>query len=328
MTSATEPAFELLRFTAAPLGDGFVVLDLEGRFVGRGRFARRPALVVERDDDAGSLELTPLHAETEDGHRWRATYAVPVADLEGARFGLAVRGTLLELPPPDRRSGAGAEGPGDRSAAVAHEDEARGQAAARAEAAERRASAAERRIEILERAVRELEQRVMAAEEEAGAAQDELVAAEARAAAARELAAEVEVRAEEADARVERTAQRAAEAEDRAEQAERRAAAAEERVEEATERATAAEQRAQAARQRAKAADERIQAGEERIQLAGERDPDAPPAGPPPARHVARRPAATAKPVPRAGPGPERWLAVLALLLVVAVVVVLALDRI
>lgn len=95
--------FELLAFTAAPVADALVVIELEGRFAAtaqNGRFIRRPVLVVEVADDRPRLELAPVRAELR-GAYWRGAYAIPAEALAGARFALGLRGTLLELPAPD-----------------------------------------------------------------------------------------------------------------------------------------------------------------------------------------------------------------------------------
>jgi hypothetical protein len=101
--------FELLAFTAAPVAGALVVIELEGRFVvapaQNGRFSRRPMLVVEPADDRPRLELAPIRAELHDAY-WRGAYAIPAEALAGARFALAMRSTLLELPPPDALDGA------------------------------------------------------------------------------------------------------------------------------------------------------------------------------------------------------------------------------
>jgi hypothetical protein len=69
-------AFELLRFTAAPVSGELVVVELEGRFAQSGRFARQPVLVVEDEHDGdgdgrGRLELAPVRV-TLAGDRWRS----------------------------------------------------------------------------------------------------------------------------------------------------------------------------------------------------------------------------------------------------------------
>ncbi|MCW3002314.1 MAG: hypothetical protein JWQ20_1612, partial [Conexibacter sp.] len=105
--------FELLRFTAAPVGVDVGVVELEGRLPLRGRFPRQPVLVVEHG--AGQrAEHAPVHA-TRDGDVWSAVYAVPVRALDGGRFALGLRGTLLELPAPDPADD------GDRLAALGRE---------------------------------------------------------------------------------------------------------------------------------------------------------------------------------------------------------------
>jgi hypothetical protein len=341
VTPHARAAFELLRFTAAPVGDAFVILDVEGRFGGAtGRFARRPHIVVERGAEADRLELAPVHVDV-DRDRWRAAYAVPVAAMDGARFGIALRGTLLELPEPDRVALPAATE--ERSALLAREanalrreleqleeraagadaraaeaDERARAAEAHAQAAERRAAVAEERAEVLQRAVRELEQRVLAAEEEAAATQERAAAAEERAAAADERAATAEERATAAD-------ERAAAAEERAVAAERRAELEASGL--AVLRAELAEERDRARRagQEESLAEEAFEDEDDDV----DEDPY-----PTPPRGIVARPRSTpsgahaAGPVrDRHGPGPERWLAVIALLVLVAVVVALALDR-
>ncbi|QEC46609.1 hypothetical protein FSW04_02780 [Baekduia soli] len=205
-------AFELLRFTAAPVSADLAVVELDGRFAApAGRFTRRPVLVVEHDD-APRLELAPVRAAEQDG-RWHSSYAVPVTALRDGRFALGVRGTLLDLPLPDVVEG------GDRAAAIAREanrlrrrieeleDEA---AAARADAEAARAG-----LDAAVDQAREAER--TAAAEQAGEA--------ARAAEARRQEAEAagDARVAEVQARLEAEAARTREALDRAQAAEDRA---------------------------------------------------------------------------------------------------------
>src|SRR4051812_42305864 len=102
--------FELLRFTGAPAGPDVAVLELEGTFPTRlGREHSRARLLVENAERR--LELPPAATAVLGDGTWRATYALPLAQLQGATFALAVgRDLLLDLPAPD----IGA--PGERAA--------------------------------------------------------------------------------------------------------------------------------------------------------------------------------------------------------------------
>lgn len=238
--------FELLRFSAAPVPGGLVVVELEGRFTTPpARFARQPVLVVEAAQDRPRLELAPVRA-TFGGGRWRAVYAIPAEAYDTARFALGLRGTLLDLPAPDEPADA------DRFSALARE----------ANALRRQLEAAEAgaRAEVSASAA-ELGGAVIAARDEARAESAERIAAlEHERAEAHRRAAE--------DAAGLRAAHEAALADlsrrhDQAlADAEARATAAEERLGTAT---TDAEARAQAAEEgiavlRAELAEERERA--------------------------------------------------------------------
>jgi len=99
--ASDRPTFELLRFSAVPVSDKLVVVEVDGRLAaGSGRFARRPLLVVGGERQ---LELAPLGSAGEHG-RWWGTFALP-ADIVArgeASFALRVPGALFELPAPDR----------------------------------------------------------------------------------------------------------------------------------------------------------------------------------------------------------------------------------
>jgi hypothetical protein len=278
--------FELLRFSVVPTGADVAVVELEGRFPrGRERFVRRPVLVIEGID--GERTEIPAVWSSLDGVRWSGIFAVPDMPLEDVTFALGVRGTLLDLPEPDRAPDS------DRVAALAREAN---QLRRRVEAAEERAAGVE--AEADERAA----SAEAAADERARAAQAEAqeratsaeAAADERARAAqaeadeRIAAADERVRAVQADAEERATAAGAAAAE-RAEQAEAAAAA---RVEEAqsgvtgrveaveselTQRLWDAEERATAAEDRATAAEQALGAAEAgldvlRAELAEERE--------------------------------------------------------
>jgi hypothetical protein len=130
-------SFEVLRFAAEPVSAEVALLELEGRFrAGTRRRLGVPRLVAEHAD--GSREVPPAAADEAtaepDGAFWRASYAVPLDELGGGVFSLAVgRELLLGLPAPDP-----AEGTGDREVRLAREanalrrtaDEARAAASA------------------------------------------------------------------------------------------------------------------------------------------------------------------------------------------------------
>jgi hypothetical protein len=157
--------FELLRFSAAPVPGGLVVVELEGRFPTiAGRFARQPVLVVEAAQDRPRLELAPVRATLDEG-RWRAVYAIPVESYNSARFALGLRGRLLDLPAPDEPADA------DRFSAQAREANALRRQLEAAEAAAARA-----RAEVSASAA-ELGAAVIAARDEALAKSSERIAA-------------------------------------------------------------------------------------------------------------------------------------------------------
>ena len=174
--------FELLAFTAAPVAGALVVIELEGRFAAAaqgGRFTRRPVLVVEPGDDRPRLELAPVRAELHDAY-WRGVFAIPVEELAGARFALGLRGTLLELPPPDASDGAASLTALPRDAA--HCESADRIATLEAELAEARRAAAEEAATLREETttrVEAAEQRAIDAEARAQAAENTAQAAEA-----------------------------------------------------------------------------------------------------------------------------------------------------
>jgi hypothetical protein len=265
--------FELLRFTASPVSVDLAVVELDGRFAQRGRFARQPVLVVE--DGEQRVELAPVRAHF-DGDRWRSVYAVPLGALDGGRFALGLRGTLLDLPTPDPADDA------DRFAALAREANRlrRALEAAENDAAAARAEAAA--------ATAERGGAVTAARDAAeGAAAERIAALEAEVVAAhRTAAADAEERRAEAEraleaavtpviARAEAAEARVAELEGEVPVAEARgAASAEERVAAAEagadERVATAEERVRAAQAALEAADAGI--GVLRAELAEERE--------------------------------------------------------
>lgn len=359
MTPQSRTAFELLRFGAAPVGDALVVVDLACRFGEGGRFARRPVLVVERPGGNGRLELAPLHVHP-DGDRWSATYAVPTAVMDGARFGVVVRGTLVELPEPDHVAAPAGADP--RAALLLREADALRREVERLEtrsaAAEGHAAEAELRVEEARRQAEEVEERAQAAEERAASAQTRAEVADERAAAAEERVTVLERGVRELEQRVLGAEDETAVAQDQTTAAEERLAAAEARVAAADERAAEAERRAEAdasglAVLRAELAEERERARRAALPLQepddeDDADDDEPDPGPalaqrrareedrgadvvyaPPSRRAAPRPAPLAVARVRRNAyhhdvGLQRWLAVLALVLLVAVVVVLA----
>jgi len=112
-TAPTQPAFELLRFSAVPAGEDVAVLELEGRFSSRAeRDIGRPRLVVEDPSGAVTEALPVTGGDATAGPEasgWRAAYAVPLATVHTGDFALAVgRWLLLDLPAPDLEDAGGA----------------------------------------------------------------------------------------------------------------------------------------------------------------------------------------------------------------------------
>ncbi|WCB96848.1 hypothetical protein DSM104299_05616 [Baekduia alba] len=211
--------FELLRFEATPISGALVVLELEGRFRTATRFGRPPVLVVEPGEDQRRIELTPIRTLA-DGQRWEAAYAAPAEALApGTRLSLGLRGTLLELPPPDEPDD------GERFTAVAREANRLRRELERAEA-----DAASVRAE--------LGAAVSAARDEALAGPTERIAA---------LEQQLEAATTHNERALAEATARAEAAETRATEAETRVAEAETRVAEAEARATQAEEARQAA---------------------------------------------------------------------------------
>jgi hypothetical protein len=186
---ASELRFEVLRFAAEPVSSEVALLELEGRF--RAATRRRlgmPRLVVEHA--AAAHEVAPVAADDAsaepDGALWRASYAVPLEELGGGTFSLAVgRELLVGLPAPDPAAGAGT---GDREVRLAREanalrrtaDEARAAAAAALASAgdERRArEATEAELSELRLAHDDLSRRVAGVEEELAQARRDQAAA-------------------------------------------------------------------------------------------------------------------------------------------------------
>jgi hypothetical protein len=251
----TSSPFELLRFTAAPVTEALVVLELDGRFHLKGRFARKPHLVIE-PGEGRRVELAPVRTEV-DGIHWHGTYAVPAEALtDAARLALGVRGTLLELPAPDevddgeRLTTLAREGNRLRRALEAAEDEAAaarddaGAANARLEAAvadarAEAAAAAAERIDALEHEVVEAHRLSAADVEEARTTA--IADATARAQAAEQHAEQAEARARAAEEALGAAQARAEAAEAARAEAEERAMLAEQGAAEAVSAASAAE---------------------------------------------------------------------------------------
>jgi hypothetical protein len=281
--AAGRAPFELRRFTAAAVNADVAVVELEGRFTGtRGRFGRRPVLVVEAPGEPRA-ELAPARTRL-DGERWHGTFAAPLAALEAGTFALGVGGVLFDLPRPDGVAGA------DRLTIVARE-----------------ANALRRQVEALEaerdaavadaaRARAELEDAVGAAREEVAAAsaerisdlEEEIVAAHRVAETdANSARAAAEAARRDAVAAVE---QQLAHERERAEVAEARAAAAEERERVVGQGAEVLRAELAEERERAKAAIADLQASlDEAIAAAADVPAESPPPPPsPPAAEADR----------------------------------------
>jgi hypothetical protein len=223
---ASQLSFEVLRFAAEPVSSEVALLELEGRFrAGSRRRLGVPRLVVEHAD--GDREVGPVAAgeatAEPDGALWRASFAVPLEELGGGSFSLAVgRELLVGLPAPDPAAG---QATGDREVRLAREanalrrtaDEARAAAAAALVSAgdERRArEATEAQLTELRLARDDLSRRVAGVEDELAQARrdhaaelvrrdaerDSLLAGrnEEAARAAEERVAEIEAEAAEA----------------------------------------------------------------------------------------------------------------------------------
>lgn len=224
--AASRAPFELRRFTAVAVTADVAVVTLEGRFGStRGRFGRRPVLVVEAPGEPRA-ELAPARTRL-DGERWHGSFAVPLATLDHGTFALGVGGVLFDLPRPDRVAD------GDRLTIVAREANALRRQVETLEA-ERDAAAAD-----AARARAELDRAVAAAREEAAAASARRIA---------DLEEEVVAahRVAETDATTARTAAQAAQRD--------AVAAVEQQLARMRERAEAAEARAVAAQERERVA--------------------------------------------------------------------------
>lgn len=180
---ASQLSFEVLRFAAEPVSSEVGLLELEGRFrAGTRRRLGVPRLVAEHAE--GSREIAPAAADEAiaepDGALWRATYTVPIDELDGSVFSLAVgRAVLIGLPAPDAGRASG-----DREVRLAREanalrrtaDEARDAASAALASAgdERRArEAVETELGEVRLARDDLTRRVAGLEEELAQARRE-----------------------------------------------------------------------------------------------------------------------------------------------------------
>jgi hypothetical protein len=239
--------FELLRFTAAPITGGLIVLELEGRFRQSTRFARQPVLVIEPGADRPRIELTPVRTAAE-GRHWEGSYAAPAEALSSdARLALGVRGTLLELPAPDEPDD------GARFTALAREANAlrRALELAESEAAAARAAAAAAAAGLDAAVSAARDAAVAASAERIDGLEHEVVEAH-RLAGADAAAARAQTEAAIAGAIAETSARH------------------EEAVADATSRAEAAEQHAEHAEARGRAAEEARLAAESRAARAEE----------------------------------------------------------
>jgi hypothetical protein len=147
------PTFEVLAFGARVATPAVAVLELEGRFTDRAvRGLGRPRLLVERGPT--QVECGPVPgpdaAAGPGGVPWRASFAVPLALVEGATFSLEVGRDLLVVLPSPRLGDAG-DDDGARLARLAREaNDLRRRlddAAARAAAAQEHATQAVARAE-------------------------------------------------------------------------------------------------------------------------------------------------------------------------------------
>jgi hypothetical protein len=173
--------FELERFAGAPASPDVAVLELEGIFAGgTGREHQRARLLVENAER--KLEAPPVATAAFGGGAWRGTYALPIAQLQGATFALAVgRDLLLDLPAPDIDAPGGGAAHHVRLARETNELRARlDEAVAARQAAEETARTATAELDA-ERAARA---EVEAARERAVAAGDHEKEARERAEAA------------------------------------------------------------------------------------------------------------------------------------------------
>ncbi len=172
---STEPALELLRFRAVPAGTDAAVLELEGRFAASGqRRLGRPRLLVENED--ARVEAVAISGQEAfagpDAAVWRATYALPLAAVDGT-FTIAVgRRLTLTLPAPYVETAQGA--PAAHHVRLAREVNGLRRRTDEAEAA---AGAARARGD-------ELDERLKNAHEQAEALREELATAQEAARAA------------------------------------------------------------------------------------------------------------------------------------------------
>jgi hypothetical protein len=273
--------FELRRFTAAAVNADLAVVELEGRFSGaRGRFGRRPVLVVEAPGEPRA-ELPPARTRL-DGDRWRGSFAVPLAALDAGTFGLGVGGMLFDLPRPDLLAD------GDRLAIVAREANAlrRQVEALEAERDAAVADAAQARAE-LDGAVSATREEVAAASAERIADLEEEVVAAHRVAETDATTARAEAEAAQ-HAAVVAVEQRLADERLRAEVAEARAEAAEEREQVVSQGAEVLRAELAEERERAQAAISDLQASLDEAIAAAADVPAEPPPPPPPPRAAER----------------------------------------
>jgi len=109
--SSAEPGLELLRFRAVPAGADAAVLELEGRFAApTQRRLGRPRLLVETE--GGRVEAVAVSGQEAfagpDAAVWRATYALPLAAVDGTFTIAAGRRLTLTLPAPYIETAQGA----------------------------------------------------------------------------------------------------------------------------------------------------------------------------------------------------------------------------
>lgn len=190
-----EPALELLRFRAVPAGTDAAVLELEGRFAAPAqRRLGRPRLLVEDED--GRVEAVAIGGQEAfagpDAAVWRATYALPLAAVDGT-FTIAVgRRLTLTLPAPYVETAEGA--PAAHHVRLAREVNGLRRRADEAEAA---AGAARARGDELAEQLKKVGEQAEALRGELGTAREAARAADLRTEGEREQAAAAAAEAEQ-----------------------------------------------------------------------------------------------------------------------------------
>lgn len=193
--SSTEPALELLRFRAVPAGTDAAVLELEGRFAApTQRRLGRPKLLAETEE--GRIEAVAISGQEAfagpDAAVWRATYALPLAAVDGAFTIVVGRRLTLTLPAPYIETAQGA--PAAHHVRLAREVNGLRR---RADEAEAQAGAARARGDELDEQLQNAREQAAGLRSELATAQEAARAADRRRASEREQAAAAGAEAEQ-----------------------------------------------------------------------------------------------------------------------------------